>query len=72
MAVDETSYDPKVQWADKKGAGMGKLHPVAWYHTYDGGRAFYSALSHLPVCFSDASYLNFLYAGIYWAATGKK
>lgn len=72
MSVDETSYDPKVQWGDKKGAGMGKMHPVAWYHTYDGGRAFYLALGHMPVCFSDPSYLNFLYAGIYWAATGKK
>src|SRR5580765_5585185 len=33
LAVDETSYNPIVQWGpDKKGTGMGKLHPVAWYH----------------------------------------
>jgi type 1 glutamine amidotransferase len=72
MSVDETSYNPKVNWGDKKGEGMGKLHPVAWYHDYDGGRSFYMALGHLPTCFSDAGFLNFLYAGIYWAATGKK
>jgi len=72
LSVDETSYNPNVQWGDKKGMGMGKLHPVAWYHDYDGGRSFYLALGHLPTCFSDAAYLNLLYAGIYWAATGKK
>jgi uncharacterized protein len=72
LAVDETTYNPNVQWGEKKGLGMGKLHPVAWYHDFDGGRSFYTALGHIPACFSDASFLNFLYAGIFWAATGKK
>jgi type 1 glutamine amidotransferase len=72
LAVDESTYNPKVQWADKKGEGMGKLHPVAWYHTYDGGRSFYTALGHMPTDFSDPAFLNHLYAGIFWAATGKK
>jgi type 1 glutamine amidotransferase len=73
LAVDESSYNPKVQWsADKKGEGMGKLHPIAWYHNYDGGRAFYTALGHMPTDFSDPAFLNHLYAGIFWAATGKK
>jgi uncharacterized protein len=73
MTVDETSYNPNVQWGpDKKGTGMGKMHPVAWYHNYDGGRSFYTALGHMPAIFSDPSFLNFLYAGIFWAATGKK
>src|SRR5450432_1936798 len=72
LSVDETSYNPNVQWADKKGVGMGKLHPVAWYHDYDGGRSFYTSLGHMPAIFSDAAFLNFLYAGIFWAATGKK
>ena len=72
LAVDESSYDPKVEWADKKGIGMGKLHPVSWYHNYDGGRSFYTALGHLPAVFTDDAFLNHLYAGILWAATGKK
>lgn len=72
LAVDEASYNPKVQWGDKKGMGMGKLHPVAWYHDYDGGRAFYTALGHIPTIFSDKAFLDHLYAGIFWAATGKK
>lgn len=74
LSVDETTYNPKVEWANrnKKGEGMGSLHPLAWYHNYDGGRSFYTALGHLPTAYSDASFLNHLYAGILWAATGKK
>ncbi len=72
LSVDESSYNAKVNWGEKKGEGMGKFHPVAWYHNFDGGRAFYTALGHLPTVYSDAAFLNHLYAGIYWAATGKK
>lgn len=72
MAVDEKTYNPKADWGSKKGEGMGDMHPVAWYHDYDGGRAFYTALGHLPAIYSDADFLNHVYAGILWAATGKK
>jgi uncharacterized protein len=74
LSIDESSYDPKVDWPHRnvKGVGMGKLHPVAWYHDFDGGRSFYTALGHLPVVFSDPVFLNHLYSGIFWAATGKK
>ncbi len=72
LAVDETSYEPKTQWGEKKAMGMGKMHPVAWYHNFDGGRSFYTALGHLPSIYNDAAFLNHLYAGIFWAATGKK
>ncbi len=72
LSIDETSYNPAVEWGNKKGAGMGKLHPVAWYHNYDGGRSFYTALGHMPSVYSDPIFLSHLYAGIFWAATGKK
>jgi uncharacterized protein len=72
LGVDETTYNPKVDWGARKGTGMGKLHPLAWYHNYDGGRSFYTALGHLPTNFSNELFLNHLYAGILWAATGKK
>lgn len=73
LTIDESSYDPKAEWANnKKGIGMGKFHPVAWYHNYDGGRSFYTALGHMPSDFSDPAFLNHLYAGIFWAAKGKK
>ena len=72
LGVDEGTYNPKVDWGRVKGEGMGKLHPLAWHHNYDGGRAFYTALGHLPTNFSEPAFLNHLYAGILWAATGKK
>jgi uncharacterized protein len=72
LAVDESSYNPKVKWADRSGTGMGKFHPIAWYHEYDGGRAFYTALGHMPEDFEDPAFMNHLYAGIFWAATGRK
>lgn len=72
LAVDETTYDPKADWGRVKGEGMGALHPVAWYHNYDGGRSFYTALGHVPTNFSNAAFLDHLLAGIRWAATGRK
>jgi type 1 glutamine amidotransferase len=73
LSVDESTYNPKADWGPRgKGEGMGKLHPIAWYHDFDGGRAFYTALGHMPTDFSDPAFLNHLYAGIFWAATGKK
>jgi len=58
LGVDESSYNQVVQWGDKKGNGMGTFHPVAWYHNFDGGRSFYTALGHLPSIFSDPGYLT--------------
>jgi len=72
LGVDESTYDTKVQWGEKKGVGMGAIHPLAWYHQFDGGRSFYTALGHLPTNFSQHAFLDHLYAGIRWAATGKK
>lgn len=74
LAVDESTYSPAAESKAKnvKSAGMGAFHPVAWYHEFDGGRSFYTALGHMPTDYTDASFLSHLYGGIYWAATGKK
>ena len=71
VSVDEKSYDPKAKWGDNEGKGMGSFHPISWYHNYEGGRAFYTALGHIPLTFSDQTFLDHIYGGIYWAATGK-
>jgi len=71
LSVDEQSYDPVAEWEDKSGAGMGEFHPLAWYHEFDGGRSFYTALGHVPSVFEDELFLEHLYGGIFWAATGK-
>ena len=71
LSVDEASYDPTRIWPGQTARGMGAFHPVAWYHAYDGGRVFVTALGHTPELYADALYLEHLYGGIWWAATGR-
>lgn len=82
ITVDENTFDAKTTWkdndvdasgnkVDRTGAGMGDFHPISWYHNYDGGRSFYTALGHIPLVFKNQWFLDHLYGGIYWAATGK-
>jgi len=61
LTVDESTYDA----AQGK---MGPDHPVAWYHPYQGGRAFYTALGHTSESFSDPIFRGHLLGGIQWAA----
>lgn len=73
LTVDERTYNPVADWGpgNKSGKGMGDFHPMSWYHNFDGGRSFYTALGHLPAVYDDELFLEHLYGGIYWAATGK-
>jgi uncharacterized protein len=71
VSVDEKTYSPTAKWDGKSGNGMGSFHPISWYHKYDGGRAFYTAMGHIPLIYSDQTFLDHIYGGIYWAATGK-
>lgn len=71
LTVDESTYDPTLIWPGQKAEGMGKQHPVAWYHRFDSGRVFVTALGHTPDLYGDSAYLEHLYGGIYWAATGR-
>ncbi len=58
MTVDESSYE---------GGGHGDYHPMAWYHEYDGGRAFYTALGHTDESYSEENYLKHVLGGIRYA-----
>lgn len=71
LTVDEGTYKPEANWGAKSGKGMGSPHPISWFQEYDGGRAFYTALGHIPASYNDANFLHHIYGGIYWAATGK-
>ncbi|MCE3261067.1 MAG: ThuA protein [Pseudoduganella sp.] len=64
LSVDESTYQPGPR-------GMGAFHPVSWYQVFDNGRAFYTALGHLPATYGDPVFRHHLYGGIYWAATGR-
>jgi type 1 glutamine amidotransferase len=58
LTIDETSYS---------GGGMGAVHPMSWFHTVDGGRAFYTELGHTPESYKEQAYLDHLAGGILWA-----
>jgi type 1 glutamine amidotransferase len=65
ITIDEQSYD-----AGK--AKMGANHPMAWYHLYDGGRAFYTALGHTEESYSEPLFLDHLLGGIKYVLGRKK
>ncbi len=58
MTIDETSYE---------GGKNGANHPMAWYHEYDGGRSYYTALGHTDESFIDPLFLQHLLGGIKYA-----
>lgn len=62
IKVDETSYT---------GGANGDNHPMAWYHDFEGGRSFYTALGHTDATWSDPLFLHHLLAGIQYGM-GKK
>ena len=59
MRIDETTY---------RGGRMGADHPMAWYHAYDGGRAWYTALGHTAESYKEPLFLEHILGGILWAA----
>ena len=71
MKIDESYYNVQPPWGDVKTEGMGEFHPVAWYHEFDGGRSFYTAFGHMSETYSDPMFMEHIFGGIYWAATGK-
>ena len=58
IKIDESSYS---------GGENGNNHPMAWYHAFDGGRAFYTELGHTDESFSDPLYLKHILGGIEYA-----
>lgn len=59
LSVDETTYDPG-------GSRMGD-HPIAWYQSIDGGRAFYTGLGHTEEAYRSPLFLAHLEGAIFWA-----
>jgi len=63
MTIDERTY---------KGGTMGADHPIAWYHEYDGGRAWYTALGHTLESYYEPLFLAHLWGGIIYASGGRQ
>ena len=58
ISIDEKSYE---------GGSNGDSHPMAWYHEFDGGRAFYTELGHTDESFAEPLYLKHILGGIKYA-----
>jgi uncharacterized protein len=58
IRIDESSYT---------GGENGANHPMAWYHAYDGGRAFYTEMGHTEESYADSMYLKHILGGIRYA-----
>jgi type 1 glutamine amidotransferase len=54
IKIDEKSYE---------GGKNGDNHPMAWYHDYDGGRAWYTEMGHTDESYSDSLYLGHILGG---------
>jgi|SRR5882724_5425825 len=63
IKIDESSYT---------GGENGDNHPMAWYHEFEGGRAFYTELGHTEASYSDSNYLRHILGGIEYAMGNKK
>ena len=63
LTVDESSYE---------GGTNGEHHPIAWYHEFDGGRAFYTGLGHTEESFLEELFLQHLLGGIEYAIGDNK
>ena len=63
LMLDESSY--------QGGVDMGE-HPIAWYHEYDGGRAWYTGGGHTTESYTEELFLKHLLAGIQYTIGDNK
>lgn len=58
ITIDENSYT---------GGANGDFHPMSWYHDFEGGRAFYTALGHDKNSYDDPLYIQHVWGGLQYA-----
>ena len=56
--MEESSY---------AGGKNGPKHPISWYHSFDGGRSFYTGLGHKAEVYEDPRFVQFLEKGLAYA-----
>lgn len=58
LSLDETSYN---------GGTMGTDHPIAWFHEYSGGRAWYTGGGHTSASYAEPDFRAHLLGGLRYA-----
>ncbi|WP_082391417.1 ThuA domain-containing protein [Jiulongibacter sediminis] len=61
LKIDETTY---------RGGTNGDNHPMSWYHEFQGGRAFYTAMGHTDETFGEPLFLTHLWEGLRYVTGG--
>lgn len=59
LELDENSY---------AGGTMNHNHPITWYHSYDGGRAFYTGMGHTDETYDDPLFKEMIGRAIKYVA----
>jgi type 1 glutamine amidotransferase len=62
ITIDEKSYT---------GGENGDYHPMAWWHDFDGGRAFYTEFGHTDESYADPLFIQHVTGGIAYAVNRK-
>lgn len=57
LTINELSYE---------GGTHGDFHPIAWYHFYDGGKAFYTGGGHTKEAYSEDGFRKHLEEAVLW------
>ncbi len=58
LKIDESTY---------KGGANGANHPMSWYHDFQGGRVFYTALGHTEASYTEPLFVRHITGGILYA-----
>lgn len=48
------------------GEVMNMFHPLSWYHKFEGGRVFYTAMGHTKASYRENAFLKHVEGGIEW------
>jgi type 1 glutamine amidotransferase len=70
LAVDLTTIEDENR-DEYPGKTFGDLFPLAWYHQFEGGREWYTALGHKIEHYSDSLFRQHLRGGIMWILNGE-
>ena len=61
LTIDESSYN---------GGENGEFHPIAWYHDFDGGRSYYTAMGHTVESYDEPLFQRHLTGALKYVVEG--
>ncbi len=71
LAADLTTVEDEGK-LEYPGNTFGTTFPIAWYHEFDGGRQWFTALGHSIEDYSDPLFVKHMLGGIQWAMENGK